>query len=219
MTKFDISVVSDTVCPWCYVGKNRLDKAIARHKANEAGRSDVFNVTWLPYYLNPDAPKESVDKHDYYKSRFGEERSAMMHKRMSGIGEEVGIHFKFGGRTGNTRDSHRLVQLAKTKGEGAQTKLVEALFRAYFEEEQDITSHEALQVAAERAGISEDEVKDWLATDAGGREVDEEVMEARRKGISGVPNFTLQGVYEIGGAQDEEAFLGMFQKIKESEAH
>ena len=218
MTKFDISIVSDTVCPWCYVGKNRLDRAISRHTSNTEGKDDTFSITWLPFYLNPDAPKVGVDKLSYYQSRFGKERSAMMFERLAGIGREVGIDFKFGGKTGGTRDSHRLIQLAKTKDEGVQTKVVEALFQAYFEEERDITSHEVLEAAGVKAGLAAGEVKEWLADDRGGKEVDKEVAGAQRKGISGVPNFTLQGRYELGGAQDEEAFLEVFEKIKRLEA-
>ena len=218
MTRFDISVVSDTVCPWCYVGKNRLDRAIAQHTSTEAGKNDTFSITWLPYYLNPNASKVGVDKLNYYKARFGEQRAAMMHKRVTDIGKEVGIHFSFGGKTGSTRDSHRLIQMAKTKGEeGSQTKVVEALFKAYFEEEQDITSHQVLEAAGVKAGLAEQDIKEWLESDAGGKEVDQEVTKAQTKGISGVPDFTLQGQYKIGGAQDEQAFLGAFATIKNLE--
>lgn len=218
MTQFKIAIVSDVVCPWCYVGKNRLDRAISRHKSSTSGRDDTFTITWLPYYLNRDAPKVGVDKLTYYNSRFGEERSAIMFQRLAGIGKEVGINFKFGGKTGNTRHSHRLIQLAKTKDEAAQTRIVEELFKAYFEEEQDITSYDVLEAAGVKAGLAEGEVKEWLAADRGGKEVDQEIAQAQAKGIRGVPNFTLQGRYEIGGAQDEEAFLEAFEKIKRLEA-
>lgn len=98
-----------------------------------------------------------------------------------------------------------------------QTKVVEALFKAYFEDEKDITSHEVLREAGINAGLEEQDVKAWLDSDKGGAEVDKEVREAQRKDISGVPNFTLQGKYEIGGAQDPEAFVKIFERIKEVE--
>lgn len=158
-----------------------------------------------------------MDKRQYYKDKFGEQRTAMIFERLAAVGKDVGIHFSFGGRTGNTRDSHRLIQLGKSKSPEMQTKVVEALFKAYFEDEKDITSHEVLRESGIIAGLEEQEVKEWLDSDKGGPEVDREVREAQRKDISGVPNFTLQGKYEIGGAQDPEAFVKIFERIKEVE--
>ena len=141
----------------------------------------------------------------------------MIFERLSAAGKDVGINFKFGGKTGNTRDSHRLIQLGKTKGPEVETKIVEALFQSYFENEEDITSHDILEAAGVKAGLDREEVKSWLQSDRGGKEVDREVREAQMKNISGVPNFTLQGMYEIGGAQDPENFNRIFEKIKEVE--
>lgn len=138
----------------------------------------------------------------------------MIEQMLESVGKENDIKFSFGGKTGNTRDSHRLIQLAKIKGEDTQTKVVEALFRAYFENERDITSHEVLRDAAVEAGLGDEETRQWLESDKGGSEVDMEVMNTQRKGISGVPHYTLQGEYEIGGAQDSEAFLKVFEQIK-----
>ncbi|MCJ1320755.1 hypothetical protein MMC15_006096 [Xylographa vitiligo] len=217
MTNFKISIVSDTVCPWCYVGKNKLDRGIAAYKAAHPSAADTFSITWNPFYLNPDAPSTGIDKSNYYKTKFGEQRTAMIFERLSSIGKEVGINFKFGGLTGRTRDSHRLIQLGKKKGPDVQTRTVEELFSSYFENEQDITSHKVLEEAAVRAGLDRGEVKSWLQSDNGGKEVDREVREAQMKNISGVPNFTLQDMYEIGGAQDPENFVRIFEKIKEIE--
>jgi len=158
-----------------------------------------------------------VDKTEYYKKKFGEDRTKMMFERLSQIGQESGINFKFGGKTGNTRDSHRLIQLGKSKSPAMQTRVVEEFFAAYFEQEGDITSHEILRNAAVKAGLHEKEVNEWLNSDKGGDAVDKEVEEAQMKQISGVPNFTLQGKYEIGGAQDPGVFLRLFEKIKASE--
>ncbi|KAL8947982.1 MAG: hypothetical protein Q9222_005790 [Ikaeria aurantiellina] len=218
MTNFNISIVSDTVCPWCYVGKTKLDRAISVYKSAHPNSTDTFSTTWYPFYLNPDAPKIGIDKRQYYISKFGAERVPMMFDRLASIGKSVGIDFKFGGKTGNTRDSHRLIQLAKTKGPDVQTKVVEELFKSYFEKEEDITSHDILTAAAVKGGLGEREIKDWLASDKGGKEVDKEVMEAQMKAISGVPHFTMQGKYEIGGAQDPEAFVQIFDRIKTMES-
>ena len=211
MTTFNISIVSDTVCPWCFVGKQRLDKAIA--KWTKTHPDDVINTTWMPFYLNADAPKAGIDKQEYYQSRFGPERAKMMQARLATIGQADGIAFKFGGRTGNTRDSHRLVQLGKTKGPAVQTRVVEELFKAYFEQEQDITSHDVLLAAGVRAGLDEAEVKDWLASDKGGKQVDEEVEDAQSRLISGVPNFTVDDRFQLEGAQDPEAFVQVFEAV------
>ena len=140
-----------------------------------------------------------------------------MFERLSQIGRDAGISFKFGGKTGNTRDSHRLIQLGKSKSPAVQTRVVEELFSAYFENEGDITSHEVLRNAAVKAGLDEKEVVEWLESDKGGQAVDEEVEQAQLNQISGVPNFTIQGRYEVGGAQDPGVFLRLFEKIKATE--
>ncbi|KAL8804547.1 MAG: hypothetical protein Q9223_003101 [Gallowayella weberi] len=214
MTNFNISIVSDTVCPWCYVGKNKLDRAISLYRSSHPNATDTFSTTWYPFYLNPDAPKTGVDKRQYYMSKFGPERTPMIFDRLVSAGKPVGIDFKFGGKTGNTRDSHRLVQLAKTKGPEMQTRVVEELFKSYFEQEEDITSHTVLKAAAEKAGLEEGEIKDWLESDKGGKEVDREVVEAQLKAVSGVPHFMIQDKFEIGGAQEPQAFVQIFERIK-----
>lgn len=141
----------------------------------------------------------------------------MMFDRLSQIGRDVGIDFKYGGKTGNTRDSHRLVQLGKSISPAMQTRVVVELFAAYFENEQDITSHMVLKAAGLKAGLPESEVDEWLKSDRGGKEVDAEVFGAQRKHISGVPNFTINGKYEVGGAQDPTVFLNLFEKVKAAE--
>ncbi len=155
-----------------------------------------------------------MDKQTLYKAKFGEDRAAMIINRLKETGAAVGIKFSFRGKTGNTRNSHRLIQLGKSKSPEVQTRIVEELFEAYFEKEQDITSLEVLKSAGVNAGINETEVMDWLNSDKGGKQVDEEVMEARMERISGVPNYTVNGRYEVGGAQDPEVFLSLFEKIK-----
>ncbi|WEW60455.1 hypothetical protein PRK78_005941 [Emydomyces testavorans] len=217
MTNFNIKIVSDTVCPWCYVGKKRLEKAISLYHAAHPESVDTFSISWFPFYLNPNAPKTGIDKQEYYHQRFGPERTRMMQKRLTQVGQAEGINFKFGGRTGNTRDSHRLIQLGKTKGEATQTRMVEELFAAYFENEGDITSHNTLTNAAVRAGLNEAEVKEWLDGDQGGPEVDKEVEHAQRSSISGVPNFTIQDKYQIGGAEAPQTFVDIFEEIKKAD--
>lgn len=170
----------------------------------------------MPFYLNPDSPKQGVDKASFYVSKFGPQRWQMIQSMLTQAGRGAGIDFKFGGKLGNTRDSHRLIQLGKTKGPASQTKVVEVLFRKYFEEEQDITSRDMLVRAGVDAGLDEAEVRDWLESGKGGSEVDSEVDTARGNDISGVPNFVIQDKWEISGAQDPEVFLNIFEKIRKA---
>ncbi|KAJ8611627.1 hypothetical protein MRB53_037851 [Persea americana] len=211
MTSYNIDIVSDTVCPWCFLGKRRLDAAIEQHQRQYP--SDTFTITWHAYYLNPDAPK-SVDKQAYYQQKFGVERTRVMQGHMKRLGEQYGINFAFGGRTGNTRDSHRLVQLGKSKGEDMQTKVVVSLFNAYFESEEDITSKDILIARGVKAGLAENEVREWMDSDKGGAEVDQEVKKAQTQFITGVPNFTINGRYQIQGAEEPSSFLEVFNAIK-----
>ena len=189
-----------------------LDRAIATHKSRYP--SDTFTTTYHPFQLDPSAPTTSIDKRADFASRVGAERSEMMFPRVAAMGKEVGINFSMGGRTGNTRDSHRVIALAGTKGADTQTKVVGTLFKGYFEEEKDITSHEVLQAAAMQAGIEEKDVKEWFESGKGGEQVDREIAEALKKGITGVPNITLQGKLQLGGAQDSETFLKAFEQVK-----
>ena len=139
-----------------------------------------------------------------------------MQGHLARLGKQVGIDFAFKGKTGNTRDSHRLIQLAKTKGEEMQTKVVKQLFNSYFEANEDITSREVLIARGVKAGLDEGEVRNWMKSGKGGPEVDREVMEAQQKFISGVPNFTINGTYEIQGAEEPAAFLQVFGEVKDT---
>ncbi|OSS49204.1 hypothetical protein B5807_05404 [Epicoccum nigrum] len=216
MTNFNINIVSDTICPWCYVGKKRLEKGIAAYKQKHPESNDTFSTQWFPFYLNPDSGK-SLDKREAYVKKFGEERTNTINQMLAKVGQDEGISFKFGGKTGNTRDSHRLVQLGKTKSPQMQTRVVEELFNAYFENEKDITTHEILIEAGTKAGLEEKEIKEWLDSGKGGEEVDKEVMDARLQNISGVPNFTINDRFEIGGAQEPAAFVQLFERLKKME--
>lgn len=139
----------------------------------------------------------------------------MMQKHLAAIGKSVGIDFKFGGKTGNTRDSHRLIQLGKLKGgEEMQTAVVDSLFNGYFESEEDITSRDVLVERGVKAGLDEGDVRRWLESDQGGEHVDKEVQQAKQRYISGVPNFRINGLAEIEGAEEPATFLRVFKEIK-----
>lgn len=218
MTKFNVSIMSDTMCPWCYVGYRKLQAAQAQWLRKYP--DDTFTVRWHPYMLHPEMPRGvSRDRATVLNEKFGAERVKLMHDRLTQIGQQVGINFNFGGRIGSTRDSHRLIHLAgKLGGEALETKTAEGLFAAHFENEADITDLNTLKAIALKAGVPEaDFQKSIVESDDGGAEVDKAVMDARFNSVNGVPDFTIQGRYNFSGAQDPEVFLGIFEKVKKLE--
>ncbi|KAJ8125184.1 hypothetical protein O1611_g8455 [Lasiodiplodia mahajangana] len=217
MTNFNVKIVSDTVCPWCYIGKKRLERGIEMYRnAYPAGRDDTFTITWSPFYLDPTSPAVGVPVMQRMAEKFGADRIGMMRERITAIGREVGIPFAHSGKIGNTRDSHRLIQMAKTKGNDVENRVVSELFKTYFESDGDITSHATLIAAGEKAGLVPSEMKEWLDAGKGGAEVDKGVQEAYANGVTGVPNITIQGTHNVGGAQEPEVFMAIFAKVKEA---
>jgi predicted DsbA family dithiol-disulfide isomerase len=205
-----VDVVSDTICPWCFVGKRRFDAAVAALRA--AGRPDLeVDVRWRPFFLDPSLPREGVDKLAHYKRKFGEERMAQMipYMRATGAKETPPIAFSYGGRISNTLDSHRLLELAHEQGGASlQNALVERLAHAYFEAEQDIGDREVLADAAASAGMERGAVAAFLASDAKAAEVKAEAEAFRREHrVTGVPFFVLNGRRTLSGAQDVETFV------------
>lgn len=203
--------------PKCYVGKKRLERAIETYKKDiPGGANDTFTITWHPFYLDPTLPKVGIDRNVHLAKRFSPERLAMVNAHLKKVGEDEGIRFSLQGKIGNTRDSHRLVQLAKTKSNEAENRLISTLFKSHFEEDADITSSDVLAAIGEKAGLDRAEVTDWLSQGRGGEEVDGEVEEAYSKGVHGVPNFTINGRYQVDGAQDVQKFLEVFARAKKS---
>lgn len=148
-------------------------------------------------------------------SRFPAAQLAAIHSRLTAAGRDLGITFSFGGKTGNTRSSHLLIELGRLRG--VQTAVVEQLFAAYFEAEEDITDFAVLVKRGVAGGLDEDEAWKWLRSDGGGEEVDSEVNDAKRRGISGVPHFTVNGKRSVSGAQGESAFLEIFEELAAEE--
>jgi predicted DsbA family dithiol-disulfide isomerase len=154
---------------------------------------------------------------DRFSQRFGAEKARAMQERLRIVGKQESIDFSFAGKIGRTRDAHRLIHLAHSKGTKVENAVVLELFKSYFEGEGDVTSHETLVDVGVNGGLERAEVQAWLKTGKGGEEVDAEVNEANEKGIRGVPNFTIQGKYEVDGAQDPQDFMEVFVKVKETE--
>ncbi|EEA22392.1 hypothetical protein TMatcc_008164 [Talaromyces marneffei ATCC 18224] len=222
MTNFRITVTSDTICPWCYVGRKQLIAAETLYHELHPSSGDTFSVNYMPYMLLPDWPRGPAgaqDKQEAYIQRFGPERVKMMHQRLRVVGKETGIDFKFGGRTGNTRDSHRLVWLAKKYSPEIESKTIDELFKSYFEKEGDITDLETLRAIASTVGIPDaDFQKAIVDSDECGKEVDRAILHVQMKGVSSVPNYLVQGKYQLDGARDPKTFVGIFEKIKELES-
>jgi predicted DsbA family dithiol-disulfide isomerase len=198
-----IEVVSDVVCPWCFVGKRRLEQALAIVRGGAPGGAADIHVTWKPYELNPDLPREGVDRAAYRRAKFGSlERSQRLDARLLAVGESVGIPFAFDKiqRTPNTFDAHRLLWLADSLGR--QDALAEALFRAYFLDGRDAGDHGVLADLAAASGIPRESAAALLAGRDGEADVRREEDRAIRSGIQGVPHFIIDGARQISGAQD-----------------
>ena len=174
----DIEVFSDVVCPWCYVGRRRLERAAELL----AGKHEI-RVTWKPYQLNPWIPPEGMDRAEYRRIKFGSaERSSGMDGRLreAGQGEGIELAFEKIARTPNTLQAHRLIWLAGQQGR--QIEMVDALFQAYFTDGKDIGDDAVLTEIAAAAGLDADEVRAFLASDEGLAEVEEEEQVGRRSG-------------------------------------
>jgi len=203
-----IDIISDNICPWCYVGKKRLEKALKQVDPNKA----KIEINWRPFFLDPTLPKPGVDKMAHYAKKFGKQRAAQMLPHMKEVGKADGINFSYGGKIGNTMNSHRLVEFAKQKGK--QNEMIDTLFAYYFEQERDIADDAVLVEAATKAGLDKAEVTKFLAGDEFRHHVEEDVQKAHSDNdVSGVPYFVIDGKYEFSGAQEPEVFTSIFKKI------
>mmetsp|Transcript_12720 Transcript_12720/g.27557 ORF Transcript_12720/g.27557 Transcript_12720/m.27557 type:complete len:214 (+) Transcript_12720:94-735(+) len=201
-----IDVVVDTVCPWCYVGKKRLETALSRFP-------DVqFTVRWFPYQLAPTAPVEGRNKLEMYNEKFGAARVAQMMPMMAQTFSQLGLKYSVGGLTGNTLDSHRLIHWAgQVGGPQVQNALVEELFSNYFCEEKYINDRSVLVAAAEKAGLQG--AAEYLADSNNGLSEVKQLLASKARGISGVPNFTIANTYQVSGAQPPEEFESIIRSV------
>lgn len=206
--RFDI--FSDVVCPWCYIGKRRFARALTL-------RPDIQpEVAWRAFQLNPDLPRDGMDRAEYVAMKFGSgRRSEEVYKRVTEAGVAEGIDFRFDKikRTPNTTDAHRLLLYAQ--GAKAQEAVVDRLFVGYFTEGADIGDTETLAALAGEAGLETDPVRRFLTTEQGREQVMEDLSLAYRMGITGVPCFILQGKYALPGAHEPEAFQPLFDLAKQ----
>ena len=207
MTQLDI--FSDPICPWCYIGKAHLDKALAAHPDHP------FQIRWLPFQLNPDMPADGIDRRAYLEAKFGGKEGAIqayLPVQQHAEAARLEIHLDKITRTPNTRDAHRLIHWAEA--EGLQTAMVSALFQAYFVEGRDIGDREQLADIADSAGMDAALVHRLLNSDADVTEIVEQDAAARGMGISSVPTFIVARQHAVPGAQPPELWAQVIAELK-----
>lgn len=204
--KLSVDVISDVICPWCFIGKRRLEKAIAAH-------GGLVKVRWLPFQLNPTMPKEGISRREYRTKKFGSwERSQELDARVIAVGKDDGIQFAFDRieRTPNTLDTHRVIWLADK--EGVQDAVVEALFRAYFIEGQDISNPQVLIDVAAGTGLDRQRAEAVRNGNEGMEAIQEAGAFSQRHRVDGVPFFIVNGEITLSGAQHPDTFLEAFRQ-------
>ncbi|MEM9100144.1 MAG: DsbA family oxidoreductase [Pseudomonadota bacterium] len=203
-----LDIISDPICPWCYIGKSNLDRAIA-----EVGE-DPFTESWRIFQLNPDMPHEGVDRRQYLEWKFGgPEGAKRVYGRIAEAGKAAGLDMNLEAipRTPNTFDAHRLIRWSETTGN--QTAVVQQLFRRYFVEGQDISDHDVLLEVATSAGMERDVVAELLKGDADRAALEQEEQAARQMGVTGVPCFIINGQHVIQGAQDTATWVRIITEL------
>jgi predicted DsbA family dithiol-disulfide isomerase len=206
-----IDVISDTVCPWCFIGKRRLMRAM------EQRPGIAFDVKWRPYRLDPTVPRGGMDRQAYMRARFGEDRMKIveMHKLIAEEGAKDGIEFDFGAiaRRPDTLDSHRLIRWAEANG--VQDDVVERLFIAYFENGEDIGEIRVLADIADICGMDGVEVAQMLESDEDITLVEREDQIAHEMGVSGVPAMIFGNRLAVSGAREPELLLSVIDRVSE----
>ncbi|CAA7617426.1 Polyketide biosynthesis dithiol-disulfide isomerase [Candidatus Terasakiella magnetica] len=208
-----LEYVFDTVCPWCYVGKRRLERALAL-------RPDArVTIRWRPFLLNPDLPPEGIERKLYLDRKFGgPSRVQRVHAAVGAAGKTEGIVFDFDAitRTPNSVNSHRLIRHAAATGHEGQ--VVEALYHAYFVEGRDIGDVVTLAKIGTEAGLEPKGLRDYLDSDQDVAAVLNDNVHAHRLGVNGVPCLVLDGNYAVAGAQEPDILLRLIDIVREAEA-
>jgi len=208
MIKLDI--LSDPICPWCYIGKTLLDRAL------EASGDHPFEVEWHPFQLNPEMPPEGMDRRAYLEGKFGGKEGAV--RAYAPVAEHAGaaglkISFEGIARTPNTLDAHRLIHWAGI--ERRQTPVVAALFRAYFQDGHDIGERAVLAEIAGAAGLDAEVIARLLDSDADAADIRARDAHARERGVTGVPTFILANRHVLTGAQPTELWTRVIAEIED----
>lgn len=208
-----IDFIFDTVCPWCYVGKRRFQRALALRPDSRA------QIRWRPFLLNPDIPPEGLDRSTYLDRKFGgPSRVSRIHHAVAAAGRVEGIEFDFDAitRTPNTLNSHRMIRFAARIGREAAT--VEALYAAYFSHGRDIGLIDTLVDVGVEIGLPADPLLDYLLSDSDISHVMGENSRAHRLGVNGVPSIILDDTYALAGAQEPDVLLRLIDIAREAQA-
>jgi len=207
-----IDVVSDVVCPWCFIGKRRLEAAIASEPSIEVA------VRWRPFLLDPSVPPGGLDREQYMRQKFGGRDFTEAHNRLTEMGRAEGAPYRFDRirRSPNTIDAHRVVRWAAEAGQ--EDAMVERLFTDYFVEGRDVGNHEILADAAASVGLDRTMILARLATPFERAAVEAEIAAAQRIGVTGVPCFIIANKYGVVGAQSPDVLAGAIRKAAEERA-
>lgn len=203
-----LDIISDPICPWCYIGKTQLDRALA------ARPTHPFVIEWHPFQLNPDMPATGIDRSGYYPAKFGSQDAAdNVTATIAAGAADAGLDFDLNAipRVPNTLDAHRLILWAGV--EGAQTQVVDALFQAYFQDHRDIGDHEVLADIADSAGMDAAMIQQLLAGDSDVTLIRERDAAFREMGITGVPTFLVNRQQAVAGVQPASLWTEVIDEI------
>jgi predicted DsbA family dithiol-disulfide isomerase len=210
MEKINVEIWSDVVCPFCYIGKRKLELAI-----QELNLLDQVKIEWKSYQLDPYAePKANVDCYDYLATRYGKDRdwSIAMHNQVTDSAKEVGLNYRFEKAIPcNTFLAHQLAHFAKTKGKGIEME--ELLFQSYFTEGKNLNLQETLVDIATQLGIDAKETQSVLESQLFKKEVERDIQEAQELGVRGVPFFVFNRQYAVSGAQPVSHFKEVLEQL------
>jgi len=205
-----IDVISDVVCPWCYIGKVKLESALKEFKSANPGAQEPI-VRWHPFQLNPTLDPVGMDRALYVSQKFGD-RASNVYDRVKGVGLEVGIEFAFDKiqRQPNTRKAHSLI--AACEGSALQEKMVQTLFDAYFIQSKDLTSDAVLEQIATDVGLDAHKIQEALYSAQAVQRIEVADTQAREMGVQGVPFFVFNGRLAVSGAQSPQTLVEAMQE-------
>ncbi|MEJ5217236.1 DsbA family oxidoreductase [Cognatishimia sp. D5M38] len=205
-----LDVLSDPICPWCYIGKTHLDRALA------AEEDHPFVIEWHPFQLNPDMPEDGMDRREYLERKFGGKDGAIrVYGQIAQHAEDAGIEIDFAAiqKTPNTVNAHRLIHWAGI--EGKQNEIVDALFSAYFKEGRDIGDIETLADIADNAGMDAAVVTRLLKSDEDKQSIRDRDVHSREMGVNSVPTFIVGSRHAVPGAQPPELWQKVIKELRE----
>jgi len=214
---FQIDVISDVVCPWCFIGKRNLEQALETWRAKHRDQEPM--VRWHPFQLNPQLPASGVPRKQYLENKFGgPERAKEIYARVLAAGKRAGIDFAFDAIQvqPNTINAHRMLQFAAERGR--QDEMAEVIFRRYFLEGADLSDTQTLADMAQQAGLNRAEAAAYLASDANSELIKEQDRRARAIGVEGVPFFIFNQRLALSGAQPPEVIVEAMEKALEEVA-